>query len=132
MNKFLKSREISTKSSLEALRWNYCVMNEGQGHQILKAYSDADFIIGLNNQYGPDFFLDNYATYFKNKLLLATETPLEKLGSDKESRLAYFKNKLSRIKNEMTDKNGLLYFVGVPDNELEEFLEIKNLFPAKN
>ena len=52
---------------------HYCVMNEGQGHQILKAYSDADFIIGLNNQYGPDFFLDNYATYFKNKLLLATE-----------------------------------------------------------
>ena len=101
-------------------------MNETQGLQLLQAYSDADFVIGLNNQYVPDFFLDNYEAYFKNRLILATETPVEKLGSTKELRLSFFKDKLSRIQQEMKDKNGLLYFVGVNDEELEDFLIIVN------
>lgn len=122
----LKYLEVLSKHFASPLFCHYCVMNETQGLQLLRAYSDADFVIGLNNQYGPDFFLDNYETYFKNRLFLATETPVEKLGSTKELRLSFFKDKISRIQQEMKDKNGLLYFVGVNDEELEDFLKIVN------
>ena len=121
----LKYLETLSKHFTSPLFCHYCVMNETQGLQLLKAYSDADFIVGLNNQYGPDFFLDNYESYFKDRLFLATETPVEKLGRTKEERLSFFKDKLSRIHREMKDKSGLLYFVGVNDEELEDFLEIK-------
>ena len=124
----LKYLETLSKHFASPLICHYCVMNETQGLQLLKAYSDADFVIGLNNQYGPDFFLDNYELYFKNKLFLATETPIGKLGLTKEMRLSFFKNKLSRISKEMKDKNGLLYFVQVNDEELEDFLKIKKIF----
>ena len=122
----LKYLEVLSKHFASPLFCHYCVMNETQGLQLLQAYSDADFVIGLNNQYVPDFFLDNYEAYFKNRLILATETPVEKLGSTKELRLSFFKDKLSRIQQEMKDKNGLLYFVGVNDEELEDFLIIVN------
>ena len=128
----LKYLEILSKHFASPLVCHYCVMNEKQGLQLLKAYSDADFIIGLNNQYGPDFFLDNYELYFKDRLVLATETPIEKLGSTKEMRISFFKDKLSRIQKEMKDKNGLLYFVEVDDKELEDFLKTRDMLSCGN
>jgi hypothetical protein len=128
----LKYLEMLSKHFSAPLFCHYCVMNETQGLQLLRAYSDADFIAGLNNQYGPDFFLDNYELFFKNKLLLATETPIEKLGTDKLTRLTFFRNMLLKVRKEMKDKSGLLYFVEVADEELEDFLKILNSFQDVN
>lgn len=124
----LKYLEILSKHFNSPLFCHYCVLNETQGLQLLKAYSDADFVSGLNNQYGPDFFIENYEKYFKNKLFLATETPQGKLGKNKEERLSFFKGKMSKMKDKMKDKSGLLYFLEVDQEELDAFVKTRDSF----
>lgn len=108
---------------------HYCVMNDTQGLQLLQAYRDADLVIGLNNQYGPDFFLDHYEEHFQHRLFLATESSPASLGSTPDMRLKRFSQILARLQDEMSGKNGLLYFVdGIAEDELPSFVTLKREF----